>query len=104
MKPPGGKERRRGRRYTLASEFKGRELSLLGAARRHKKILRGEVQNIGNGGLCLLTSQVAKELHFVRGKIVLPGIPAGIPSLMQVRWVRRAAGTPQYCVGLQFLF
>ena len=103
MNQGGSRERRYGRRYVLHLSFKGTQLSFVGVSRRPRGIVRGKVQNIGAGGLCLLASHGLAESQLVRGELILPDIPVGIPTLMQVRWIRRATEGPRYITGLQFL-
>lgn len=97
------RQERHGARHVFTTAFRGREISAVGRPRRSRGIIRGEIQNISSGGLCLLTSRPIKESCTIRGEIILPGIPVGVPSLMQVRWVEQAAKGSRYKVGLQFL-
>lgn len=97
------RQQRHGVRHLFSSAFRGRELSSLGSLQRSKQIIRGEIQNISSGGLCLLTNQRIKESSLIRGEIILPDVPVGVPSLMQVRWVGQVAKGSRYKVGLQFL-
>jgi hypothetical protein len=97
-------ERRHDPRHLLSARFVGRELSLVGSPLESRKILQGEIQNMSLGGLNLLTSQRTRESSLIRGEIVFPNLPVGVPSLMRVCWVRRAGTNSQYRMGLQFVF
>ena len=103
MRQPGWGERRRDRRYVVLSEFKGKKLSSLGVLKQLRGIVNGKIQNLSAGGLCLLTNQPIEEFHLVRGELVLPDVPVGIPTLMQARWVHRATKGPRYRIGMQFV-
>ena len=95
--------KRRHPRYGLTSKVRGREITLLGTSQRSKAVVRGQIQNISAGGLCLETAQRIRVSSLVRCEIPLPRIPVAIPTLMQVRWAHRNATGHTYRVGLQFL-
>jgi hypothetical protein len=103
MRQRGLGERRRNRRYVVLHEFRGKKLSSLGVPKQLRGIVQGKIQNLSAGGLCLLTGQPIKELDVVRGELVLPDVPVGIPTLMQARWVHRATKGPRYRIGMQFV-
>jgi hypothetical protein len=103
MRQRAWRERRREHRYAVLFEFRGKKLSSLGFPKRPRGIVNGKVQNLSAGGLCLLTDQPIKELHLVRGELVLPNVPVGIPTLMQARWVHRATKRFRYRIGMQFV-
>ena len=103
VKQQGRRERRHHPRYALNCEFRGTKLSLLGAAKRTRGIIRGEIQNISAGGLCVLVDRPVKEFHLVRGEVLLPELAAGIPALTQVRWGEQVGQGSRYRMGLQFL-
>jgi hypothetical protein len=64
---------------------------------------QGEVTDIGRGGLCLLTADPPETSESVLCVIRGPQTPAGIPTLVQVRWIRKDAAAGTHRVGLQFL-
>ena len=91
----------------MSLELEGKALNALesatvarGAAAQE---IFGEVFDISEGGLCLLTDDAAEVSEPVRCVIRVPQIPAGIPTLLQVRWARRDGLRPTYRVGMQFL-
>jgi hypothetical protein len=102
MKPESARERRRFARHSLAAKLKGGDL-LLRPSKEGHRVVRGHIRNISAGGLCLLINRPAKESYVLRCELPLPGIPASIPTLMQVRWSRQAPGKHCYLIGLQFL-
>jgi hypothetical protein len=103
---------RRHDRYAVSLELEGKALNALESARVGRasaaqrpmaQEIYGEVADISEGGLCLLTVDAANVSEPVRCVIRLPQIPAGIPTLLQVRWAQRDGLGPTYRVGLQFL-
>lgn len=103
MKRVRTRERRCEPRYRFGGEFRGRELRYAADAELSKLIFGGKIKTISHGGLSLSTNQLLRESHLVRGEIFLPNLPCGVPSLMQVKWVKRSMRGPQYHVGMQFL-
>jgi PilZ domain len=110
-------ERRLHHRYPVIWELRGRvlrateptgEVSLPGSQDVH-----GAVSNLSAGGVCVLTDDQPEELSAVRGEvevsgavrceILVPDIPIGIPTLLQVRWARKTGDGDRYELGLQFL-
>jgi hypothetical protein len=65
--------------------------------------IRGEISDIGGGGLCLVTSEKTEPAMAMRCEIFAPHVPVGIPTLLQVRWVHENAGGRMYTLGLQFV-
>src|SRR5215471_8545348 len=102
MRQRGG-ERRRDPRYVLVSEFRGKKLFSFEVPKQRRGTINGKIQNLSAGGLCLLSDQPIKAFHLVRGELVLPDVPVGIPTLMQARWVHRATKGPRYRIGMQFV-
>ncbi len=103
MRQPSGQEKRGHPRYPLTGEVRGRELSRLGAPKARKRLIRGPIQNISSGGLCLLTDQVIKVSSLIRCELLFSQIPAPIPTLLQVRWAQKARKGTGCTAGLQFL-
>jgi hypothetical protein len=65
--------------------------------------IRGQVSDIGGGGICLLTRDKAEPAVAVRCEIFAPQIPVGIPTLLQVRWIHEHGDGLTFRLGLQFL-
>jgi c-di-GMP-binding flagellar brake protein YcgR len=101
--PAAGVERRQNPRHPISSAFQGQELGGAGAANTPRRSIRGKLQDISAGGLCLRTNQHVKVAQLVRASIVPADVPVGVPSLMRVCWVRRLNKAPRYRIGLQFL-
>lgn len=66
-------------------------------------LLDGVTENVGRGGICVLTDETLPQNSVVRCVLSLPDISMNIPTLMQVRWVQRITGKTKYRAGLQFL-
>lgn len=94
-------ERRRERRQAFRAKFRGRKLSPLGVELRG--IIRGEIHDFSAGGLSLLTRQRLEESIFLRCELLFPNVPVGIPTLVQVKCVRREPKASWYRVGLRFV-
>lgn len=85
-------------------ELRGRQLALLGLAQREAKTgIRGRIQNISQGGVCVLGNRSILASSLIRCEIVVSGTHAAIPTLMQVRWTERTSTNGGYKIGLQFL-
>ena len=84
-------------------KLRGRKLASLGISRKEPKTaIRGRIQNISQGGVCLLNNKSIPASSLVRCEIEIPGNRIGIPTLMQVAWTQRTP-TGTYEIGLQFL-
>ena len=68
-----------------------------------KSRVDGHVQNISSGGLCLLARQRLKVSELLLGEIAIPGTRVRIPTLLQVRWLRKNSFGPRYSAGLHFV-
>ena len=74
----------------------------------------GDTQNLSEGGLCLITDRALKESQIIRIKLPIPNVCATMPTLAEVRWVKResiqplpsaqSGGNHRYIAGLRFLF
>jgi hypothetical protein len=100
-------ERRLHRRYVVAWGLKGRVLKAMEEDgvihERARTELRGEISDIGAGGLCLVTSEKTEPATAMRCEIFAPHVPVGIPTLMQVRWVQESTSGRMYTLGMQFV-
>jgi hypothetical protein len=94
-------------RHPVSLGLDGKSLNELQSARvahgRGAFEISGEVADISEGGLCLLTDDKPEVSDPIRCVIRVPHIPAGIPTLLQVRWARKDGLGPTQRVGLQFL-
>jgi len=66
--------------------------------------VRGRIQNLSEGGACILSSQPLPVSSFVSCEIAAPDVPVPIPSLMQVRWNAKGGRDNQHFIsGLSFI-
>jgi hypothetical protein len=64
----------------------------------------GRVQNISQGGVCLVTSSPIEKASILRCEIAIGDAPLRIATLMQVRWTRKQVATPEsFISGLEAL-
>ena len=96
-------ERRRHSRYPVRIELIARELGSLEYTDDDvNSSFRAVAENISAWGLCLVAPQRIPESSIVCCKVSVPGIPAAIPVLMKVQWVRKAEDR-KFRVGLKHL-
>ena len=96
-------EKRQNQRHAISRQVRWAEISPVGTPGETARTIRGELQDISSGGVCLLTSHPLEESCLVRGSIPLAEVPVSLPSLMRVCWVQRVPKGARYRVGLQFL-
>jgi len=53
--------------------------------------------------MCVLTGQPPKVAELLWGEIALPGTHAGIPTLLQVRWLHKNSHGSRHRVGFRFV-
>jgi hypothetical protein len=98
------KERRRHRRRDFSIKFTGTKISPTGVIDTAPEIFHARIHNISEGGLGLTVDHRLNRFDLIRGEVIFPRASIGVPSLLQVRWVRRQASSRfPYHVGLQFL-
>jgi c-di-GMP-binding flagellar brake protein YcgR len=103
MKPAERQPRRQPPRFPCSLELRGRKLASLGVCPdKSKDPIRGQTQDISQGGVCLLSNRSIPASSLVRCEFEIPGNCVAIPTLMQVAWTQRTA-TGMYKIGLQFL-
>jgi hypothetical protein len=84
-------------------EAPGEGISFLGFRHGDEEALQGRVLNINHGGLCLLTEQPIEKSAVLHCEIFPDGSHVGIPTVMEVRWMRQNPDGPGTTVGLRFL-
>ena len=99
------KERREKRvkpRYTTNGRFLAGQLPL---HQSHRKLqaFEGTVKNISDGGFCVIAARAPERGELLQGRLVFPRVPAQIPTLVQVRWIRPAPSGQNCRVGLQYV-
>ena len=105
MNRPVTKELRNAPRFQLENPIRlsGSTLPLLAAPTAGSRVIDGHVQNISSGGLCLLAQKSLKVSELLVGEIAVPGTRASIPTLLQVRWLRKNSIGPRYRAGLHYV-
>src|SRR5437899_13095275 len=68
-----------------------------------KTTIRVRIQNVSQGGACLLGNRSIPASSLVRCEILVPWTRAAIPTLMRVRWAQKTSTNGSYKIGLQFL-
>ncbi len=64
----------------------------------------GRVQNISEGGLCVITQSPLGKAAILRLEIAVGDAPLRVATLMQVRWTRKHETTPKnFISGLEIL-
>ena len=94
--------KKRDPRYEMRGKFEGAELPSLQSGRKAVSV-RGQVSNVSDGGFCLLTPRAPRPSVLLQGPLKLAGMPARIPTLVQVRWVERLPHGKSYRIGLQYV-
>lgn len=101
---PSGQERRQHERFPQALEIHARSLVTAPAPGAPPKEFDGRIQNLSNGGICILSSCPLQAAMFICCSFPVSDAPVSIPALMQVRWsVKRGQKAPTYISGLQFV-
>jgi len=68
------------------------------------KEFNGRIQNLSNGGACILSSVPLPPSGFVCCNFPVLDAPVSVPALMQVRWTaKRGPKSPNYMSGFQFI-
>jgi c-di-GMP-binding flagellar brake protein YcgR len=99
-------ENRKYLRHPVTCELRGKALKPLervGESFTSRRDLRGVITDIGLGGLGLLSDEAIEVFEPFLCEIIAPHMPTGIPTLMQIRWIRKDGQGQTYRVGLQFL-
>lgn len=96
-------ERRGSPRFPWVVQIRGSFLSPLQVAEQLPVSLQAMTENIGRGGVGVLSDRPLPPNAVMRCEFAVSGNPVLIPTLMQVRWSDRVEGKRQCKLGLQFL-
>jgi hypothetical protein len=96
-------DRRQFVRLPSSVEMRGNLVPWIPVAEESHSQFLGETENVGRGGVCVVSDTPVPENSVLRCEVGLPGTSVGVPTLMQVRWVSKAADSRHFRVGLQFL-
>ncbi|MGA9243359.1 MAG: PilZ domain-containing protein [Silvibacterium sp.] len=105
MKLATQSDRRHDPRFPQSLELTVQPLPELGSSRKLKTpAIRGRIQNISAGGVCLITGRPIEKFSVLRCEITMGDVPLKIATLMQVRWTKKQNMQPEgYLSGLEFL-
>ena len=104
VKHSNEKERREHVRFPQVLEVHTRTLPPGSAGYTTPKEISGRIQNVSEGGICIMSSTPLPVSTFVCCEIAMPDVPVSIPTLMQVRWTaRRGNAGEHYVNGLRFI-
>jgi len=90
-------------RFPFTAQLELNQLSAAGKPRLSARVLHGKTENISSGGVCVGAKQPLKSSNLVRCELRLPGVPARIPFLAQVRWTEKRSGANPFRAGLRFV-
>jgi hypothetical protein len=97
-------ERRQHERFPQVLEVHARCLLSGEATGAPPKGFDGRIQNLSNGGVCVLSTVPLQAAMFLSCSFPVSDAPVSIPALMQVKWtVKRGNKSPSYISGLQFV-
>jgi len=65
--------------------------------------LEGQIQNVSEGGLCIVTDEALAHTQLVEIGLPLPVPKMAARTFVEVCWVRRENGQASYTAGLRFL-
>ena len=94
--------KRQNARYLTRGDFQGSELPAF-AARKKPGVFSGEVQDISEGGFCLVAGRRPEQSVLLQGLLSIVQMPTKVPTLVQVRWVNRQLSGRRYRIGLQYV-
>ncbi len=99
------KERRAEPRFELQDSVSlhGWNLPLIAQPTAKSRVVEGRVQNVSSGGLCLLAQAPLRVSEMLVGEIAVPGTQASIPTLLQVRWLRKNPRGANFTAGLHYV-
>jgi hypothetical protein len=105
MKHVSKSERRHEARFPQSLEVSVRELPQLGPAESPEACtMAARIQNISQGGVCLVTSSPIEKSSLIRCEIAIGDAPMHFATLMQVRWTHKQDAMPEsFISGLEAL-
>jgi len=86
------------------SEIIGNEFSLFESPEGNRGAIRGLIEDVSEGGVCIRTSEPLNVSFPIRCHLPFAGSQVPVPTLMKVQWSQQiSADTPRYRSGLRFL-
>lgn len=96
-------ERRKSPRFAWAAKVAFTGLPTVELEGQPITQLLGMTENIGRGGIAIVSSQCPCSEPLVRCEIPVPGIPTPIPTLLRIRWSEKTQPGGAYRLGFQFM-
>ena len=96
-------ERRSERRISVAWTLEGKGTSLLAFPRGREETIQGRIENINRTGVCLVTTKFIETSSVLQCEIFPAELRMGIPTMMEVRWIKRDSAGPGMRIGLRYL-
>jgi PilZ domain len=84
-------------------ELRARLLTRVDLTRDAEFRVLADTENIGHGGVCVVSDSSIPSNSVLRCEMVVPGSSVGVPTLMQVRWTEKNGDAHKFRIGLQFL-
>lgn len=104
MKYSSERDRRQHTRFPQVIEVHARTLPPVRASHTASREVRGRIQNVSTGGLCIMSSRPLPLATFVCCEIAMADVPVSIPTFMEVRWTAKQGNKAgHYINGLRFL-
>ncbi|MGO9574006.1 MAG: PilZ domain-containing protein [Terriglobales bacterium] len=104
MTSPSDRERRQHERHPQVLKVHARSLLSGQATSAQPTEFDGHIQNLSNGGACILSSYPLHADTFLCCDLPVFDAPVSIPTLMLVRWTaKRGNKSAGYISGLQFV-
>jgi hypothetical protein len=80
------------------------QLPQLDVKKSRRTTITGRIQNMSQGGLCVITPRALSEASILRCEIAIGEAPIKIGTLVQVRWTEKQKLHPdEFISGLSFL-
>jgi hypothetical protein len=89
-------------RYPTRGLFRGSQLPLH-PGNRKSQAFEGKVKDISDGGFCVIATRAPERSGLLQGRLLFPGMPTQIPTLVQVRWIEHTPSGRNYRIGLQYV-
>ena len=100
----GTKSTRQHQRYPISLSVVFETGALLRAQKSRPEEAAGNTHDLSEGGLCITTDRALKESEIIRVRIPIANVCATMPTLAEVRWVKKQSAGSRYTAGLRFLF
>jgi hypothetical protein len=98
------RERRQHERFPQVFDVRARCLLSFQIPGEQPREFEGRIQNLSNGGACILSSCSLQPNVFVCCNFPVVDSSVSVPALMQVRWTaKRGQKSPNYVSGFQFV-